>query len=289
MSYAHGRRTAAGGASGTKGEALRSAGRMGFTARGFVYELVGVLALRIALGDGGGRKADRQGALQEIAAQPLGSVLLWVLAAGFGCMTLWRGAQALIGLGGPGRPGRSGRSGRSGGGQKAGKRLMNAGRAVFYASVCWGTAAYAAGGGGAGSDQESKDWTGTVLKWPGGRWIAGAVGCGLVVAGVAIALRAARRTFLKKLAVGRMGRRTRTAVTAAGVGGGIARGALFAGAGVFVLVAAVRFDPHRARGIDETLRGFARTPAGPWLLVVVAVGLMLFGCFSFASARWRRL
>ena len=284
MSYAHGRRTAAGGASGTKGEALRSAGRMGFTARGVVYVLVGVLALRIALGDGGGKKADRQGALQEIAAQPLGTALLWVLAAGFACMTLWRAAQALIGLGG------SGRSGRSGGGQKAGKRLMNAARAVFYASVCWGTAAYAAGsGGGAGSDQESKDWTGTVLKWPGGRLIAGAVGCGLVVAGVAIALRAARRTFLKKLAVGRMGRRTRTAVTATGVGGGVARGALFAGAGVFVLVAAVRFDPHRARGIDETLRSFARTPAGPWLLVVVAVGLMLFGCFSFASARWRRL
>jgi Domain of Unknown Function (DUF1206) len=290
MSYAHGRRTAAGGASGTTRGALRSAGRVGLTARGIIYVLVGVLAVRIAFGDGGGKKADRQGALQEIASQPLGTALLWVLAAGFACMTLWRGAQALTGLGGSGRSGRSGGSGGSGGEQKVGKRLMNAGRAVFYASVCWGTAAYAAGsGGGSGSDKESKDWTGTVLKWPGGRWIAGAVGCGLVVVGAAIAIRAARRTFLKKLAVGRMSHGTRTAVTASGIGGGVARGTLFAGAGVFVLVAAVRFDPHKARGIDETLRSFARTPAGPWLLVVVAVGLMLFGCFSFASARWRRM
>ncbi|WP_367667088.1 DUF1206 domain-containing protein [Streptomyces sp. DG2A-72] len=28
---------------------------------------------------------------------------------------------------------------------------------------------------------------------------------------------------------------------------------------------------------------------GPWLLVAVAIGLIVFGVFSFASARWRRL
>jgi hypothetical protein len=74
-----------------------------------------------------------------------------------------------------------------------------------------------------------------------------------------------------------------------GVGGGAARGAVFAGVGVFALVAAIRFDPHQAKGMDATLRTFAHTPAGPWLLVAVAVGLVLFGGFSFASARWRRL
>ncbi|MDX6312915.1 MAG: hypothetical protein QOF44_2379, partial [Streptomyces sp.] len=44
-----------------------------------------------------------------------------------------------------------------------------------------------------------------------------------------------------------------------------------------------------AKGMDATLRSFAHTPAGPWLLVAIAVGLILFGGFSFASARWRRL
>jgi hypothetical protein len=41
--------------------------------------------------------------------------------------------------------------------------------------------------------------------------------------------------------------------------------------------------------MDATLRSFAQTPVGPWLLVLIALGLMLFGAFSFASARWRRL
>jgi hypothetical protein len=289
-SQAHGRRTARGGSSATAREGLTTAGRAGFVARGVVYVLVGVLALRIAFGDGGGKQADRQGALQEIGSQPLGTAMLWVLAAGFACMTLWRGAQAATGPGGAGRSGGFGRSGSPSGDHPTGKRLVNAGRAVFYAFVCWGTATYAAGvGGSSGSDSKSKDWTRTVLHWPGGRWLVGAAGVGLVAAGAVIAVRAARRKFLKKLETGRMSPRTRTAVTAAGTAGSVARGAVFAGAGVFALVAAIRYDPHKAHGMDDTLRSFAHTPAGPWLLVLIALGLLLFGCFSFASARWRRM
>nr|WP_235002006.1 DUF1206 domain-containing protein [Actinacidiphila paucisporea] len=250
---------------------LRSAGRAGFTARGVIYLLVGYLALRIAFGEKGD-EADRQGALRQIARQPFGTGLLWLLAAGLACMALWRGANALIG------------------GESTGKRLAAGGRAVFYAVLCWGTATYAAGAGGSSSsDKKSKDVTASLLKLPGGRWIAGAVGVGLCVAGVVIAVRALRRKFLKKLETGRMGRRTRAAVTATGTGGGAARGGVYAGAGAFAVVAAVRFDPNKAKGMDDTLRSFAHTPAGPWLLVVVAAGLMLFGLFSFASARWRRL
>ncbi len=64
---------------------------------------------------------------------------------------------------------------------------------------------------------------------------------------------------------------------------------VFVAAGIFILVAAVRFDPHAAKGVDATLRSFAQTPVGPWLLVAVVIGLILFGVFSFASVRWRRL
>ncbi|WP_329129731.1 DUF1206 domain-containing protein [Streptomyces sp. NBC_01476] len=281
-----GRRAAGAAARRSPREVLTSAGRAGFVARGVIYVLVGVLAIRIAFGDGG-QEADRQGALQSIAAKPFGTALLWVLVAGFACMTLWRTAQAVIGTD---EPGESGSGGSAGSGSGTGKRLMNAGRAVFYGFVCWGTATFAAGGGGSGSsDQKSRDWTRSALDLPAGRWLVGAVGIGLVAAGATIAVRAARRTYMKKLSTAGMGRRTRQAVTVTGTGGGIARGTVFAGAGVFVVVAAVRFDPGRAKGIDDTLRSFTHTAAGPWLLVLVAVGLVLFGCFSFASARWRRV
>ena len=81
----------------------------------------------------------------------------------------------------------------------------------------------------------------------------------------------------------------RRLVDVTGVVGGAARGLVFAVAGVFAVRAAVDYEPERAKGLDDTLRTFADTPLGPWLLVCVAVGLVLFGVFSFAMARWRRV
>ncbi|MGW4806308.1 DUF1206 domain-containing protein [Kitasatospora sp. NPDC004272] len=255
------------------GRVTEVAGRSGFVARGVVYALVGVLALRIAFG-AGGEEADRQGALHQVAEQPFGTVLLWVLAVGFVGMALWRASTAVFG-----------EAGR----KKTGSRVLSAGRAVFYGFVAWGTAAYAAGsGGGSDSDSTSKDWTATTLGLPGGRWLVGTAGLVLAGVGAAIAVRAVQRRFLRKLDTGSMRPRTRSAVTGTGVSGNVARGAVYAAAGAFVVVAAVRFDPDRARGMDDTLRSFAGSAAGPWLLVVVAAGLVLYGVFSFASARWRR-
>lgn len=253
--------------------ALTVAGRLGFTARGVVYVLIGVLALRIAFGHGG-HQADRQGALQQIASQPFGNVMIWALAVGFGCMALWRAATAITSRRGS---------------NKTGSRLLNAGRAVFYASVCWGTAAYAAGSGGSSSsDKKSQDWTKAALELPLGRWLVGLAGCVLIGAGVVLAVQALRRRFLRKMDTAAMNDRTRQVVTVLGTTGGTARGVVYTAAGIFLIIAAVQFDSDEAKGLDATLRTFARTPAGPWLLVAVAVGLVLFGLFSFASARWRR-
>lgn len=254
-------------------QTLTAAGRAGFAARGVVYVLIGVLAVRIALGSGG-ESADRQGALAQVAAQPFGKAMLWALVVGFGCMALWRGARAL------------GRGPR----HKAASRVLDGGRAVFYAAICWATAAYAAGGGqGSSGNAQSQDWTASALKLPYGRVLVGAAGCLLIGIGAVLAVRAAMRRFLRQLDTGTMSHRTKQVVTALGVGGGVARGVVFSAAGIFILVAAVRFDPGEAKGVDATLRSFMQTPVGPWLLVGVAIGLVLFGVFSFASARWRRL
>jgi type IV secretory pathway VirB2 component (pilin) len=67
----------------------------------------------------------------------------------------------------------------------------------------------------------------------------------------------------------------------------MARGAVFVTVGVFLVVAAVEAKPGQAKGIDSALRTLAHTPLGPWLLAVVAVGLVLFGAFSCCEARWR--
>ncbi|MFE6489567.1 DUF1206 domain-containing protein, partial [Streptomyces sp. NPDC057757] len=118
------------------GTAREGAARAGLVARGVIYALVGVLALRIAFGDSG-READRSGALEEISAKPFGAVLLWALGAGLVGMALWRLSEALFGAAGPD-------------GGKAKKRLMSAARFVFYGFVAYSVLSFAAGSGGSG-------------------------------------------------------------------------------------------------------------------------------------------
>lgn len=127
-------------------------------ARGVIYFLVGVLALRIAFGDtgggGGGKTADRGGALTEIAQKPFGSVLLWVLGVALAGMALWRLSEAAFGAAGAD-------------GRKAAKRLASAGRAVFYGFVSYSVLMFAAGDKGSGSgagDARSRDVTARFLE-----------------------------------------------------------------------------------------------------------------------------
>ncbi|WP_442816765.1 DUF1206 domain-containing protein [Streptomyces sp. NBC_01304] len=275
-SQARGKRRTAGAATRRSAEdqTLSAAGRAGFAARGVVYVLIGALAVQMAVGTGG-KSADRQGALAKIAEQPFGKIMLWVLAVGFGSMALWRASRAVLARG-PHR--------------KTPSRLLDGGRALFYGFICWATAIYAAGGGqGSSGNAKSKDWTASVLKLAYGQVLVAAGGCLLIGIGVVLAARAAMRKFLRQLDTTAMSPRTQQIVTGLGIGGGVARGIVFAAAGIFILIAAIQFDADEAKGVDATLRSFTQTPIGPWLLVAVAIGLILFGVFSFASARWRRL
>ncbi|MFJ9244392.1 DUF1206 domain-containing protein [Streptomyces sp. NPDC101776] len=257
-------------------KAVAAAARAGFVARGVIYVLIGVLSLRIAF-SGGGEQADRGGAIAEIAQKPFGTVLLWLLGIALAGMALWRLSEAAFGQAGPD-------------GDKPGKRAMAAGRSVFYGFVAYSVLSYAAGdksSGSGSSDKNSQDVTAKALDWPGGQWIVGIAGAAVTGAGVWIAVRAIMRKFEKHLKMAEMSQRTRQVVAFFGVFGGTARGVVFATAGGFAIAAAVQHKPGKAKGMDNTLRTFADTPAGPWLLALIAVGLIAFGIFSWANARWR--
>ncbi|WP_442816325.1 DUF1206 domain-containing protein [Streptomyces sp. NBC_01233] len=272
-----GRAAGEGARTGSRGGTGREVvARCGLVARGVLYVLVGVLAVRVAFGEGG-QEADRSGALQELVHKPLGGFLVWAVGVGFVCMMLWRLSEAVFGAAGPD-------------GDKASKRLASAARTVFYGVVAFSVLSFAAGsGGGRSSDEQSRDVTATAMDLPGGPWWVGVAGAAIAVGGIVIAVQAARRSFCKQLEMDRVPEGVRKAVEFLGVCGGVARGALFAAAGAFLVYAAVRYDPSQAKGVDDTLRAFAQTPAGPWLLVLVSAGLVLFGLFSWALACWRRV
>ncbi|GAA0289275.1 DUF1206 domain-containing protein [Streptomyces polychromogenes] len=263
-------------AAGSTHAATAAAARCGLATRGVLYVVVGVLALRIAFGRAD-KAADRTGALAELAGHPFGRVLVWAVGIGLAAMALWRLSEAVFGAAGPD-------------GRKLGKRFASGARAAFYTVTAFSALSFAAGrGGGSSGDAQSRDVTARVLAVPAGQWLVGAAGIAVAVGGVVVAVGAARLTFREEMDTARLSRGARLVVDALGVVGGVARGAVFTAAGTFLVYAAVSYDPGKAKGLDDTLRSFARTPAGPWLLVAVASGLLLFGLFSWATAVWRRV
>jgi len=259
----------------TRRDTVRALGRAGFVARGIVYLLIGWIALLIALKHNA-LQADRTGALQLIAGEPFGLVLLWFLAVGFAGMALWRVSQAL-------HP--TGRDAR-----KNGKRAASAVRAVFYAAACASTLTFILEHRVTGSsDQASQDFTARAMAHRGGVLLVALVGIALIAGGLALVWRGASRSFAKNLQLGSMSAAKRRWVLRFGTVGNCARGVVFAAAGAFMLDAAVTYDPARAKGIDSTLRTFAAATYGPVLLVLVAIGLAAFGLYSWGEARWRRL
>jgi hypothetical protein len=250
--------------------------RWGLAARGVLYLLVGLLALRVAFGGGSG-EADSSGAVRELARQPFGEALVWAVGIGLVGMALWRLSEAAFGSSGPG-------------GDKPGKRLLSAARCVFYGFMAYSVLSFAISSRHSkGSDAKSRDFTARALDLPAGRWLVGIAGLVVIGMGVGVGVRAATRKFHRHLKKAQMSRPVRRAVDLLGISGGVARGLVYAGAGVFAVIAAATYDPGKAKGVDGTLRTFADTPAGPWLLALIAFGLVLFGLFSFALARYRRV
>ncbi|GAB2828669.1 DUF1206 domain-containing protein [Actinocorallia aurea] len=249
------------------------AARLGLAVRGAIYLLIGVLALRVAFG-AGGKEADKSGAVQTLAGQPGGEVMLWLIVVGLYGLALWRLAEAAFGAAGPD-------------GHKASHRAMSLGRGVFYTVTATTTLLFVLGvRGQKSSDEQSRDLSGRAMHdLPGGRWIVLVAGIVLVCGAGWMAYKSVvKREFMAKLHVSGQ---VRPVVEVLGRIGYAARYAVFAGVGVFVAYAGATVDPGKAEGVDGTLREFAGTPAGPWLLAVVAVGLAVFGAYSACEARWR--
>jgi hypothetical protein len=241
-----------------------------------MYVLVGILAIGTAFGNSG-HEADQSGALRVLASTPFGALLLWLLVGGFVGLALWHLSEALFG-------------GSGADGRKLSNRLTAGVKAVLYAAIAFAILRYAIGlGAPKSSNQQTVDLTSTAMREPGGRILVGIAGVVLIGAGAYLAWRAYAKKFVDEIKTGEMSPRVRRTVVALGRVGETARGIVFGAAGLFVLIAAVTARAHQAKGIDGTLRTFTKTPAGPWLLILVALGLVIFGVYSLTEARWRRL
>lgn len=253
--------------------AARGLARVGLTARGILYILIGWVAILVAFGQSS-QQADQQGALQLLAAQPYGLVSLWLLGVGFAGYALWRLSEAAFGV--------------TGDGKGAGPRLKSLIRALIYGFFADLTFKIIVGSGG-NQARKQEDLTATVMRHPGGRLLVGIVGLIIVIAGLVLVAEGFRRKFLRYLRLSQMSPRTRRIVERLGMIGTAARGAVFAVAGILVIEAAVTYRPAKAGGIDKALLTLRNQPFGQFLLILAALGLVIFGVYGLCEARWRRV
>lgn len=255
--------------------------RAGLVARGVVFGVFGVIAVRLAfLGSTAGEEASTTGAFSELVEKPLGTVLVGATVVG---LLAWA-AACFVAVA-------SGRNGSKPGASDAGDRARDAVRgaiAVAIAVAGWRVLTQGEGAGSGGSGQE-REWTARLMDAPAGQLLVGAVGLAVLGVGVWKVVKAVRRDFLERVELGRMeGPVPRRGLEVLGVVGHIGRGLVFAIVGGFVLKAAVEHDPDESKGIDTALRDLAGGGPGRILLIATAVGLVAYGLWCVVEARTRR-
>ena len=257
----------------TNSRALELVARAGFAVSGVLHLLVGLVAIRLALGGEG--KADVSGAVGQLASQPAGPLLLWSSFAACVALALWQTSDAIFDF--EHLPAK----------KKLAKKLKAALQAVVYAGLAVTLASFASG---VGKDQSTStsDLTVSVMKAPGGYALLLAIGAAVAITGIVYAIRGFRQSFAKLLRLPASAK-ARTAVTVLGVAGYAAKGVALLLAGLLIIIATVQVRPEESTGLDGGLKGLREQPFGMYMLAAVGVGLICHGVFMVVRAKLAKM
>jgi len=134
-----------------------------------------------------------------------------------------------------------------------------------------------------------QDITATAMQHPAGRVLVGVVGLVIVVCGITLVIEGARKKFMKYLRTAQLSAGSRRVVKWLGMTGTIARGVVFALVGVLVIDAAVTHKAAKSGGIDTALLTLRDQTFGEFLMLLAALGLLIFGVYGLCEARWRKV
>lgn len=253
--------------------------RLGYAAKGIVYLIMGLLALSAALG-GGATPTDQKGVFQTILDQPFGKFLLIVITIGLVGYALWCLCQGILDVDGKG-------TSAKGIVTRVGYTVVG----IVYLTLAFAAFKLASGTGSAGSstDKATQDFTAQLLAKPAGVVLVVLAGLGaLAIAGV-LFYRAWKADFEYLIRPKELGQQGKDLLVTLGRVGYASLGIVFTEISGFLMVAALHRNPGAAQGLGGALRAMSQQPFGRLLLAIVALGLIAYGVFSVASARYRRV
>lgn len=248
--------------------------RIGYAVRGVVYFIIGILAIMVAVGEGG-QLSGSKGALQSVQQAPFADVLLGFMGVGLLCFALWRFVECFI------DPEHKGSDGK-GLVKRAGYFVSGIIHTVLGVYSFQLIGAGSGGGGGQG-------WSDKLMSTGAGPWVIGIVG--LIVAGFAVyqLYKGYKKRFLDSMRTEEMNFKTRRAVTRLGQVGIISRGVVFGVVAWFLIKAAAGAGSAESAGLGSALAEIASQSYGTILLFIVAAGLAAFGIYSAAMGYYRRI
>ena len=250
---------------------LDHAVRAGLVAYGVVHLMIAWLAIQLALGDQSG-KASSQGAMNQLAQEPFGEVLLLLIALGMFLLVVWRLIEAAVG------------HEDEEGGKKIRKQLTSLGKAAIYGSLGISALTVALGSGSSGGGSDSM--TSKLMELPAGRWIVAAVGLAIIAYGANMARRAWTEKFREHLtAEGKSGEAGKAYIWF-GKAGYMAKGIAFGIVGGLFCYAAWTHNAKKSGGLDVALHKVLEQPFGQFLLIAMGLGIACYGLFCFARARY---
>ena len=241
---------------------------VGLTSYGLVHLVLAWIALQLVFGKQA--EASPEGALSELGQQPLGGVLLWIMAIGLFTLTLWQVLEAVIGPAQP-EPG-----------ARLRRRLRSAGRATIYlilGLLAVGIATRAVSGSGQGEETI----TAKLMGLPFGQVLVAAVGVAVIGVGIGQIVKGVKQKFVEDLDRG-----APPTVRRLGTVGYCVKGLAYGIIGGLFIWAAVTYDPKKAGGMDDALSTIRDQPFGTVLLTIMALGIACFGVYCFFWARMAR-
>jgi hypothetical protein len=242
--------------------------RIGYTARGIVYLLVGSMTLLVALD--GGHTPDSKSALASLLGEPFGKVLLALICVGLVAYAAWRCFEAALDLDkkGHGLKGWLGRMGQ-----------FISGVVYLALAISVAPLLMERKSGGDSTDH----WTAVLMQQPFGRWLVAAVGCIALAIGVQHFLKAQHGDYRNHLRYTQLAARLDPVLKL----GLMAHGLVIGMVGTFFLWAAWTADPSQAGGMREALATVRSADAGQSLLGLLAIGLLAFAVYCFIVAAFR--
>ncbi len=249
--------------------------RFGYMAKGAVYIILGLLAAQAAITIQ--LAPDTDHALEAIAVQPFGMILLALTIFGLSGYILWRFIMAVM------DPEKKG-TGPQGLVQRGGYIVSG----LTYAGIAF-TAIEILLSSRSSDNQSTADWTAWLLQQPFGDWMIGLAGLTIIGVGVEHLHRGYTAGFNKYCDFTPLGKFFGRVALHVGRYGLAARGIIYGIVGGLLVQSALEYDPNEVEGLGSALRWLESQPFGPYVLLALALGLMAYGLFAMAEGYCRRI